>query len=882
MATPPFALTAAEVLRSLQSNVRGLNAQEIAKRQLEFGRNILPAEKQDSWWLILLRQLNSAMVYVLLVASTISFALHDNVDAGVILAAVVLNVAVGFFQEYRADQSLTQLKQLVAEMAMVCRDGQVQQVATTELVPGDVLVLSAGDHISADARLLQTDSLESLESTLTGESESVAKSVTPIGAAAVVGDQTNMVFAGTSVTNGSGRAVVVATGAHTELGQIAAALRQEPERPTPLQKQLNRFSRVLAALIGVLTLILFLIGLLSGRPLIDTFTLAVAVAVSALPEGLIIGVTVILAVGMKRILKQNGLVRRLASAETLGSVTVICTDKTGTLTEGKMRVDRLVTWDHSLGIHREHPERELAELYEVITIGLLNNDAQVLNPKDEVEHWKVTGNLTERALLMAGASLGLDHQQLQTHHPRIHALPFNSTTKYMATLHTTPTGDHVLHVKGAPERVLQMCTRLRVDKKAITMSPQQRARLCRDFNRMSTQGLRVLALAYSDMERGTKAITPESLHKLVFAGFIGIKDGLRPQAISAVQACHQAGIQVKMITGDHQLTAQAIAQELGLASNPEQILNGEELARLSEQDLELRLPQVSVFARVSPQDKLRIVHALQRLGHVVAMTGDGVNDAPALKAADIGVALGSGTDVAKDAADLVILDDNFQTIVVAVQEGRAIYDNITKTVFYLVSTSFAEILLVITSLLLNLPLVLTAAQILWINLVTDTFPNLALTQEPPEATLMQEPPRSPKTRIINQRLVRMTIITSGIAGFGSLASYILVWKLSGSIELARSSTFVVLSLISLLVAFSVRSLRRPFWKSNLSSNPTLVVALAGGGLAIVLATSLVPLRNILHTTAITPGYWMLIIGLSLGMLALTEVLKSVFVKRPQP
>lgn len=882
METAPFARPASEVLHSLNTSARGLEAADLAERQLQFGRNTLPKEKQDSWWLILLRQLNSAMVYVLLVASVISFALNDKIDAGVILAAVFLNVAVGFIQEYRADRSLTQLKSLVAELATVLRDGQVQQINTEELVPGDMLVLSAGDHISADARLVQTDSLEALESTLTGESESVAKSAAPVAATAVLADQTNMVFAGTSVTNGSGRAVVVFTGAQTELGKIASALRQEPERPTPLQKQLNQFSHLLASVVGVLTLIFFLIGLLSGRPLIDTFTLAVALAVSALPEGLLIGVTVILAVGMKRILKQNGLVRRLASAETLGSVTVICTDKTGTLTEGKMRVDRLVTWDHALGILGEHPEKELSELFMVITIGLLNNDAQVLNPKEEVEHWKVTGNLTERALLMAGASLGLDHQQLQTRHPRIHALPFNSTTKYMATLHTTPKGDKMLHVKGAPERVLAMCTRLRVDQKAVSMSPQQRARLTRDFNRMSAEGLRVLALAYTEVESGTKKISANSLEKLVFAGFIGIKDGLRPQATAALEACFQAGIQVKMITGDHQLTAQAIAKELGLAAGQEQILNGEELATLSEQELARRLPAISVFARVSPQDKLRIVHALQRAGEVVAMTGDGVNDAPALKAANIGVALGSGTDVAKDAADLVILDDNFQTIVASIKEGRVIFDNITKTVFYLVAASFAEIILVIISILFGLPPILTAAQILWINLVTDTFPNLALTQEPQEATLMQEPPRSPKARIINRQLVTLTVIASGVAGLGSLGVYALIWRLSGSVEVARSATFVGLSVTSLLVAFSVRSLRRPFWKSKLNSNPSLLVATGSGFVAVILATTLVPLQNILHTTSINPVYLGLTLGLSVAMLGLIELFKSVFVKRPQP
>lgn len=857
----------------------GLTQAEAEEKILKYGRNTLPEEKKDHWFLILLRQINSAMVYVLLVASVVSFALGDTVDAGVILLAVILNVSVGFAQEFKAEQSLNRLKTLVAQKALVLRDGKEKMINTAEIVPGDVMLLRAGDHISADAQVTWAEALEVLESALTGESEAVEKNTSPVPETAPLGDQTNRVFAGTSVVNGQGKALVTATGAGTELGKIATALRETSERPTPLQKQLNRFSRLLASIIGVLTLILFIGGLVLGRPLIETFTLAVAIAVSALPEGLIIGVTVILAIGMKRILQHKGLVRRLASAETLGSVTVICTDKTGTLTEGKMRVDHWVTWDHALKFHREHPEKELAELFMVITIGLLNNDAKVLNPEDEAEHWEITGNLTERALLFAGATLGLDHKKLQAEHPRIHSIPFNSTSKIMATLHTTPHHKRKLYVKGAPERVLDMCTHMYVKGKSVKLTTQHRARLTDDFTTMSKQGLRVLALAYTDLPKSVEKVTEEAFVELVFAGFLGIKDGLRSEAKPALQACEQAGIKVKMITGDHKLTAQAIAQELGLPAKQEQIVDGVELAQLSESELIKRILHISVFARVSPQDKLRIVKALQKAGQVVAMTGDGVNDAPALKASDIGVALGSGTDVAKDAADLVILDDNFQTIVTAVREGRVIFDNIKKSVLFLVSASFSEIVLVTVSIVVGLPIPLTAVQILWINLVTDTFPNLALTQEPQEAQVMSEPPRSPNTRIVNKDLAKMTGLVSGVAGLTSLALFVMAERISNSVDYARTVTFATISLMSLFFVFSVKSLRLPIWKSSLLNNKSLLLAVGLGILMTVLGVMFIPLQGILQTTSLGLAEWGMIIAISVLSLGMIEVFKLIFIKQ---
>lgn len=878
MTFSPHAQTSAEVLRGLGSRVEGLTGEEVRERLERYGENRFVEQKKTNWAFILLRQINTTMVYVLLVASVISFFLADRVDAGVILLAVVLNVGVGFIQELKAESSLVQLKKMLAPMTMVLRDGQEKVVPSQLLVPGDVVLLNAGDAISMDGRVLKSDECEVMESNLTGEAEPVAKAEPVLKLKTALGDQTNMVFAGTTVMNGSARVVVTSTGGGTELGKIAVELGKAEERPTPLQKQLNRFSRTLAGVIGILTLILFLIGMAFGRPFLDMFTLAIAVAVSALPEGLIIGVTVILAIGMKRILQRKGLVRRLASAETLGAVTVICTDKTGTLTEGKMRVDRVVTWDHSLRVHREHPEKELSELFLLVTIGLLNNDTHIINPDDEIEHWNITGNLTERALVFAGATLGLNYKKIQAQNKRLHAIPFNSTDKIMMTLHKGANGKTQLYVKGAPEKVLDLCQKIRVATKGVQLTPTHRKRLLSDFATMSKQGLRVLGLAYAEIAHAPQTITPDLFAQVVFAGFVGIKDGLRAEAPAAVVACQQAGIQVKMITGDHKYTATSIAKELSLVSSVNQVIDGIELAELSDSELTDRIHDITVFARVSPQDKLRVVEALQHAGEVVAMTGDGVNDAPALKAADIGVALGSGTSVAKDAADLIILDDNFQTIVAAVQEGRIIFDNIKKSVLYLISSSFSEIILISASIFFNLPLPLSAAQILWINLVTDTFPNLALTLEPQEVDVMHEAPRSSKTRIIDRNMLFFTGIVSGLTGLMHLGLFFVIWKTTQQLTLARTITFLSLSISTLLVAFSVKSLRKSVWKSNPFNNQALTFAVLGGAGLIMLSTVLRPLQLLLHTTALDWRAWTLVGGVAMLLFILIELSKIRLIK----
>lgn len=873
----PFEIPAAKVIEHTHSRLNGLTATEVRSRLATNGTNTLPKGKRARWFFLLLSQFNSSMVYILVTASAVSFVLNDKVDAAVILAAVALNIIVGFLQEGKAENSLAKLQEVVSIQAKVLRAGTEQVIDAAQVVVGDILIIEAGDSVPADARLFWVEALEVNEAALTGESEQVRKITDALPTDLVVGDRTNMVFAGTTVMNGKGKAIVTATGIGTEVGKIAATLHATGEEPTPLQKQLSQFSRSLAVVIGVFTLLLFIGGVISGRTLIETFTVAVAVAVSALPEGLVIGMTVILAVGMKRILDVRGLVRKLASAETLGAVTVICTDKTGTLTEGNMRVDHIVTWDHTLQILREHPAKELNELFAVIKIGMLNNDARVLNPEDEVQHWKITGNLTERALLFAGASVGLRHQELQLASPRIHEIAFNSTNKYMATLHTSSQAHNDLLVKGAPEKVLEMCSRLRVSSTDVALTAKHRQRLTADFVSMSSKGLRVLALAYAQVPKKVQKITPDAFQDLVFAGFLGIKDGLRAEAKTSLAACQQAGIRVLMITGDHRLTAQAIARELGLPSADENIMDGAQISKMNEAELHEALKKASVCSRVSPQDKYVIVKHLKRNGEVVAMTGDGVNDAPALKAADIGVALGSGTDVAKSASDLILLDDNFETVVAAVKEGRVIYANMKKSVLFLVSSSFTEAITVAIAILFGLPLPLAAAQILWINLVTDTFPNLALTREPEEATVMQEPPRAATAHIIDRQLVYLTTLVSGTMGLGNLALFSIVYHFSDSLGLAQTMTFVSVSVCSLLLIFSVKNVRTAVWKTSPLNNPTLLVCLLIAFLLVLIATYLPALQMVLHTLALGVNHWLIILGTSVLLLGIVEACKYFFI-----
>ncbi len=879
---------AEEVLAQLKSVRTGLTDHEATQRRHHVGRNELPRERTTLGIVVFARQLKSSLVAILLIAAAVSFALQDFVDAYVILAAVVVNVLVGFAQESKAEHALAALRSFVRFTTIVRRDHAERLVDAAELVPGDIIVLKAGARVPADARLLHAHHLSVNESALTGESQAVEKSVHAIAEASPLAERTNMMYLGTTVEAGEGLGVVVATGHETEVGSIAGMLREAEDRPTPLQERLRSFSTTLGVFTLAAATAIFLLGLALGKRPVETFTLAVALAVAAIPEGLLVGVTAILAVGMKRILDKKALVRKLIAAETLGSTTVICTDKTGTLTEGAMSVVRIVTGEQELGISatdRLPPEhlREGSSVLLSLIIGIVCNDAHITNEDAAFQHRQITGSPTERALAAAAHVHGLTRASLDVAYPRIDSIPFSSEAKLMATLHTVPRGRMIM-VKGAPEQVLARSLFVDLDGKARPLTNERRTAMLATADHMSGEGLRVLAVAFRHVPATVDRFTDEeALGGLTIVGLFGMKDPLRATAKQTVALCRSAGIRVVMVTGDHPLTATAIARELDLPVGRGHVMTGQELAQLSDADLTERVETISVFARVSPSDKLRIVNAWQARGDVVAVSGDGVNDAPALQSAAIGVALGSGTEVAKQAADMVLLDDTFATIVAAVGQGRVIFDNVRKVVLYLISDSLAAVLVIllaffVDAVVLDLPVPLLAAQILWINLIADGLPNLALTVEPEESDVMAVPPRDPKEPIVTRQMYLLALAISGIMGVATFLAYLMSLGAGSTVEHARTVAFVCLGMVSLLSAFSVRSLRHTIWQTSPWANRYLLLAMLGGVAIQLVAVYFPPLQRILGTSALGAGSWFLLAGVAVASLALIESMKRFFLR----
>ncbi|MBI2416266.1 MAG: HAD-IC family P-type ATPase [Candidatus Kerfeldbacteria bacterium] len=876
-----FTLGVDNSLELLQTNHTGLSSNQATQRLQKYGPNRLPADPGKSWIIVLVDQFRSPLIAVLLMAASVSLLLNERVDAFVIVMAVCIQVVVGLVQEYKAQNALAALKRVISLHAQVQRDDKRFTIPAADLVPGDILYLQAGDKIPADGRLLTISDLEVNEAALTGESEPVLKQLASItNDTTPVADQSNMVFTGTVVTKGQATVVVTATGITTEIGKIAQLIHETVEEPTPLQQQLSKFARRMTVVVVMLAVLIFGFGYFTGGNVVAMFTVAVAVSVSAIPEGLAVAVTVILAIGMQRVLKRQALVRKLVAAETLGSVDVICTDKTGTLTEGHMQVTDFLTWDNAIDVnnHTDHSTAAAKELLFALRLSLLCNDAQVTNPDDAMQDWVISGNLTERALFVAASQAGLHYSQLQKEAPRIDTLPFDSAIKYMATLHREAHG-RMLYVKGAPEIISQHCTKILISAKPEQFTADMRNRFEHKFTTLSERGLRIMALAYKPAVNDARTVEAAGLDNLIFVGYVGIKDPLRPEAKRTIALCRQAGIATVMITGDHKLTAQAIARELGLMSTAEQVLEGFELDQMSQADLDRRVHAITVYARVTPQHKLRIVKAWQANGKIVAMTGDGINDSPAIKAADIGVALGSGTDVAKETADMVILDDNFDTIVAAVEEGRGMFDNIRKTVLYLISDSFSEVIIIIGAMLLGLPAPLMATQILWVNLVNDSFPSLAMTQEPKEPGSMRERPRGKHTAILDNEVKLLIAAVSILSGALNLTAYYFFYTTTGNAALAQTITFVSIGVDSLFLMFSIRSMRQMIYHKNPLSNIWLVLSFIGG-ISLMLLPVYVPLlQNYIHTVALDWFAWVVIIIISLIQLVAIEAIKFVFIHR---
>lgn len=858
-------LSAMEVLERVGSGAEGLAASEAATRLRSHGRNELREVPPPSPAVLFFRQFRSLIVWVLVVAAVVSTVLGEHIDAAAILAIVLLNAAIGFVQEFNAEKSIAALKSLTAPQCRVWRGRQAISIPAAEVVPGDVLVLEAGDIVAADARVLLASSLACVESGLTGESEPVSKqNVTLEQDHIPLGDRVNMVFMGTAVSSGAGRAVVVATGMHTELGRIAGLIAVESDKETPLQEKLDSFGRVLIFIALGIVVLLFGLGTLRGTPWLELFMTSVSLAVAAVPEGLPAVVTVALALGVSRMVRRRALVRRLPAVETLGSATVICTDKTGTLTVGEMTVRVLYVAGRryevsgegyglagEIRLQGEPLTTESAEsLLELGAILLGCNNANLVQ---EGGRWKVVGDPTEGALLVAGNKTGLNRARMENEFPRHRELPFDSDRKLSSVIRRLPDGMLRAFVNGAPDILLGRCQWVYDSHGIRPLTPQDRNAIRAENEALAGNALRVLASARRDLSPVSDPLTPETVeHNLVFVGLAGIYDPPRPEAKLAVTKCREAGIRTVMITGDHPQTARAIGRELGILSSEAGVLTGLEMDELSDTQLRERVQETSVFARVTAEHKLRIVRAWQACGAVVAMTGDGVNDAPAIKGADIGIAMGrSGTEVTKQAADMVITDDNFASIVAAVEEGRGIFDNIRKTLQYLLAGNSGELLLMTLCAVLGLPMPLLPVHLLWINLVTDGLPALCLATDPVDASVMKRRPRSRNQKITDDGFLRVMAMTSFLTG--GLASIVFFCALQSSGESqARTEAFTVLVFAELLRSFGCRSEIRPLWRLSLVTNMNLVLVVGVSVLLQLWSLQESVLATILKNTPLSP------------------------------
>jgi len=885
-------LEAKEALARLESREAGLEDAEAARRLGAQGPNELQGSAPVRALPILLAQFGSLIVWILIVAGLVAGLLGEWLDGLAILAIVLLNAAVGFSQEFRSERSLAALRALTAPRARVRRGGRSTVVPARDLVLGDILELESGDFVSGDARLLTAHALRCNEASLTGESEPVEKSPAPLSdLAAPLGDRTCMVLAGTSVAMGRATAVIAATGMGTEIGRIAKLVQEAAAHAqTPLQQRLHAFGRLLVwGSLGVVGLV-FHFGLLRGIPLFDLFLTSVSLAVAAVPEGLPAIVTIALAVGVQRMARQRALVRKLHAVETLGSASVLCTDKTGTLTVGEMTVRALWTADAAFTVEGEGyaPEgrvlrdgrapsgEEPGRLRELMEVFVGCNSAELLLEKGA---WRVVGDPTEGALLAAGAKLGVTAAALAERHPPVLQLPFDSERKRMTVVRAWGEGAWRALVKGAPDLLLARCTHVRKEGGVRPLTEADRAAILRANDAMAERALRVLAAACRDTADAEETDADAVESNLVFCGLAGMQDPPRPEAAAAVARCRRAGIRPVMITGDHPQTARAIARELGIAGPEGRALSGAELDALDDAGLAEAAPDVAVYARVTAAHKLRIVRALQAHGEIVGMTGDGVNDAPALKGADIGIAMGrSGTEVAKEASDMVITDDNFATIVAAVEQGRGIYENIRKTIQYLLAGNTGELLLMTVCVVAGLPLPLLPIQLLWINLVTDGLPALCLSVDPIDKTLMDRPPRTAGERIADRAFLERLVTTGTLTAAVSLLVYVHALR-TQDLETARAHAFNALVFAQLFKSFGFRSATLPVWRIHLFTNVRLLVVVAATAGFQLFSHHSDALSRFLKSPLLPWGDVAVLAALALLPLAGVEVLK--LVKRPR-
>ncbi|MCK9585725.1 cation-translocating P-type ATPase [Methanothrix soehngenii] len=874
-------MTTDEVLSKLDSDQKGISSMQAKERLSQHGPNQLESTTKPSPLKIFIGKFKDYMVLVLIFAAIISFIAGETTNAYVILGIVVLVAIIGFVQEYKAEKAMEALREMVAPEADVIRDGQMSTIPAADLVPGDVVFLEAGDKVPADGRILEVTSLQVIESSLTGESMPVEKLAQTLPEDIALADRKNMVFMGTIISQGNCRAIVTATGLGTELGRISGLMKQEQAEP-PLKIKLQQLAKRQAFLVMVISAIVFILMFSRGLPVIDALIASIALAVAGIPEALPFIVTLALAFGTQAMAKKNAIIRRLPEVETLGSTTVICTDKTGTLTTGEMTLREIRTYRKievtgagydpsgqfiSQGAKLEPVEEDLAR---ILKIGVHANNSAIERANGG---WRVVGDPTEGALIVAAKKAGI-LDKTRDGSSRFIEYPFDSERMRMTTVDEVHREGYIVSMKGAPEVVLSHCTKTTTPNGTKTLTDEDRRSILADADDMAENALRVLALAWKPISNNDPVEVDCIESGLIFAGLTGMMDPPRKEVPEAIRVSKMAGIRTVMITGDHRLTARAIGRELGIGNG--EVIEGVQLDRMSSEDLREHIDDVSVFARVTAEHKVRIVEALKARGHIVAMTGDGVNDAPALTAADIGVAMGrTGTEVTKEASDMVIADDNFATIVSAIEEGRRIFDNIRKGTSYLLSVSFAELATIFFAVALGFPLPLLAAQILWINVVAEEFPAIGLALEPSHSDIMKRKPRDPKESMPSRPLMIYTLGIAATIVAGTLGMYIITLQSNPDLSYARTVAFVGLGFFTVYNAYSSRSLQESVFRMNPLGNKTLLIGIAASILAILAVVYIPFMQFIFETRPLTSESWILILITGLVVVLAAEVMKKI-------
>lgn len=883
-----------ESLSALSVSHEGLSKEEAERRLQQYGPNQLEEEAKKPFWKKLVEQFVDPMIIILLVASIFSAVTGEAVDAMIIISIVVVNAILSLSQEGKAEEAIAALKKMSSPKAKVLRDGRRVEVNSEDLVPGDMVILETGDIVPADLRLIESSNLKIDEASLTGESVPVEKDATALYEGEVqIGDRENMAFSSTIVSYGRGQGVVVATGEETEIGRIATSIASVEEEETPLQRKLAGLSKSLAILLVAVCALVFGVGLLYKMDPKEMFMTSISLAVAAIPEGLPAIVTIVLSIGMGRMAKKHAIVKKLLAVETLGTTTVICSDKTGTLTQNEMTVTNVFVAGEDYKVSgtgyepvgsftKEGADVEAKSIpgsRELFAIAALTNDARLEKTESGVH---MMGDPTEGALVTLAEKAGYPQETLNKEFPRVEELPFDSTRKMMSTLHESFVPGMITSLtKGAPDIVLDRCNSVLMENEIVPLTPELKETILAQNSTYARQALRVLAYAYRTFEAMPEDVSPESVEtNMTFVGLTGMIDPARPEVRDAIRECKSAGVVPVMITGDYLETAFAIAKDLGIAEDQSQAIMGADLNKMSEEELRQCVKEKRVFARVSPENKVQIVTALKQNGHIAAMTGDGVNDAPAIKKADIGIAMGiTGTDVAKNTAEVILTDDNFATIVGAVEEGRIIYENIKKFVGFLLSCNIGEVLIVFLAIVLNLPVPLLPIQLLWLNLVTDSFPALALGVEKGEKGMMEEPPRDPKEPILDRELTITVAIQSIAITAATLGAYLIGLSRFGQSEVglmtARTMAFATLILSELLRSYSARSINSTVFHIGVFSNKTLVKATAFSFFLMVVVMYVPFLERLFKLVDLGVNEWIVVLIASFIPFVLGEMQKLI-------